>query len=288
MSEMKKTPQATGDNEYVNALLEKYKNLIESGEQDISLEEMASDYYGGVENLKKEIAEAKKSYESRNKKSPVEGNVTIDYEKIAEKIPVKSGSYAVSGYLPEEKRVIIKDPETNLKESINTAERGMTGSEGDKSKFLEFLERNRYTKSDYAEKIKNPFSDYLGALEHEVGHHATRGGKRQTIGLSGTHMSKSDELANQLGRIQREAYYLYGKRFTPESLETFMQQQKDVPEKERFEQFSPDTRRGLREIYDAYKGEKFILQPGDRVWPTAKESIPFFVKNKSSEKTKTT
>lgn len=288
MSEMKKTPQATGDNEYVSALLEKYKNLITDGEQDISLEEMASDYYGGVENLKKEIAEAKKSYESRNKKSPVEGNVTIDYEKIAEKIPVKSSSYALSGYLPKEKKAILQDPKTRLIENYETAEKGMQGSDEDKSKFLEFLERNRYTKSDYAEKIKNPFSDYLGALEHEVGHHATRGGKRQTIGLSGTHMSNSDELANQLGRIQREAYYLYGKRFTPESLETFMQQQKDVPEKERFEQFSPDTRRGLREIYDAYKGEKFILQPGDRVWPTAKESIPFFVKNKSSEKTKTT
>jgi hypothetical protein len=53
--------------------------------------------------------------------------------------------------------------------------------------------------------------------------------------LGATHMDKPVELANQLGRIQREAFFLYGKRFTPEELEDFISQQKSIPENEQFQ-----------------------------------------------------
>ena len=91
-------------------------------------------------------------------------------------------------------------------------------------------------------------------------------------------MDKPVELANQLGRIQREAFYLYGQRFTPETLTDFMEQQKVVPDDERFQNFSPDTRRGLRKILDLH------TSPSDsdyRNYQYVKKVIPQFVKNET-------
>jgi hypothetical protein len=288
-SKRERTLFAEGDKDMPpEVVLEKYRQLIEEGRQDISLEDLIADYYGGKENLDVEIGKAREAYEKRNVKSPVEGNVRMSYDRIREKIPVRAGKYPASYYTPEDKEVTIQDPATMLsgKGDIVSHFLGDDSAEG-KKKFEDFLKENRYTKEDYIEMLKNPLTSFKDALEHEVGHHPTSEGKGGYLGLGGTHMATKVELANQLGRIQREAYNLYGERFTPETLENFMKLQDSVPEKERFKQFSPDTRRGLRELYDAYKGENFILKDKDRIWPTAKESIPFFVE-KGKTRTKKT
>lgn len=283
----KKTVQAAGDENIPKEVLNRYKKLYESGVQDISLEDLIADYYGGSENLQKEVSKAKEARASRDPKSRSDQSMEMYYEKIGEKIPVRSSRTSAPYYSPEDKQAVVTDPEQYHEFLRGIAERGLTGSEADKKKFDEFLQENRYTRGDYAEMLGSPMSQYMGAVEHEVGHHATGTKKEGSLGISATHMADRRELANQLGRIQREAYQLYGERFTPDTLEDFMSQQESVPEKERFKSFSPDTRRGLRELYDAYKGENPLLRPQDRVWPAAKEAIPEFVKREGKSKQKT-
>lgn len=275
----KRTRQATGDEEIPEEVWKRYNDILESGRSDISLEDLIVDYYGGKENLQAEIEKAKETKGRRDPKSEIGKGMGMDYEKIGEKIPVRTGGKA-SYYAPDDKEAYATDPVSWHKFLVDMGERGMSGTEEEKAAFEQFLKENRYTKGDFVEMLQNPKSHYMGAVEHEVGHHPTVGSKSGTLGLSGTHMSERVELSNQLGRIQREAYQLYGERFTPDTLENFMKLQDDVPEKERFKNFSPDTRRGLRELYDAYKGEQFILTPENRVWPAAKQLIPEFVKRK--------
>lgn len=279
----KKTRQAAGDESIPPEVLERYNELYKSGSKDVSLEDLISEYYGGKESLQKEISKAKEARAARNPQSPSDQSMEMFYEKIGEKIPVRSGSRYLSYYSPEDKEAYVTDPESWQKFMVEMGTRGMEGTEEEKKAFEDFLKENRYTKGDVIEMLQNPQSKYMGAIEHEVGHHATGTKKEGSLGMSGTHLSDRAELANQLGRIQREAYQLYGERFTPDTLENFMKIQKDVPEKERFKNFSPDTRRGLRELYDAYQGENFILRPQDRIWPAAKELIPEFVKRKQSK-----
>jgi hypothetical protein len=282
----KKTIQASGDENIPKEVLDKYNDLYKSGVKNISLEDLISDYYGGSENLQKEISKAKEARANRNPKSFEDKSMEMYYDKISEKIPVRSSETLASHYLPDDKEAVVSDPESYNEFLARIAKKGLSGSKKDEEEFDQFLQKNRYTRSDYADMLQNPLSEYMGAVEHQVGHHAT-GPKEGNLGMTFTHISDKGELSNQLGRIQREAYKLYGERFTPETIEDFMVQQENVPEKERFKNFSPDTRRGLRELYDAYKGEKFILKENQRIWPAAKARIPEFVKNKKSEKTKT-
>jgi hypothetical protein len=281
----KKTIQASGDENIPKEVLRRYDELYKSGVKNISLEDLIADYYGGSENLQAEISKAKEARANRNPKSYEDKSMEMYYDRIAEKIPVRSSKTLAPHYTPDDKEAVVSDPESYTKFLAQVAEKGLSGSKKDQEEFNKFLEKNRYTRGDYAEMMGNPLSQYMGAVEHEVGHHAT-GPREGNLGMTFTHMSDKGELSNQLGRIQREAYQLYGERFTPDTLEDFMVQQENVPEKERFKNFSPDTRRGLRELYDAYKGENPMLKENQRVWPAAKARIPEFVKNKQSEKTK--
>jgi len=281
----KKTIQASGDENIPKEVLRRYDELYKSGVKNISLEDLIADYYGGSENLQAEISKAKEARAARNPKSYEDKSMEMYYDRIAEKIPVRSSKTLAPHYTPDDKEAVVSDPESYTKFLAQVAEKGLSGSKKDQEEFNKFLEKNRYTRGDYAEMMKSPLSQYMGAVEHEVGHHAT-GPREGNLGMTFTHMSDKGELSNQLGRIQREAYQLYGERFTPDTLEDFMVQQENVPEKERFKNFSPDTRRGLRELYDAYKGENPMLKENQRVWPAAKARIPEFVKNKQSEKTK--
>ena len=281
----KKTIQAAGDENIPKEVLSRYDELYKSGVKNISLEDLIADYYGGSENLQAEISKAKEVRATRNPKSYEDKSMEMYYDKIAEKIPVRSSKTLAPHYIPDDKEAVVSDPESYTKFLAEVAEKGLSGSKEDQEKFNKMLEKNRYTRGDYAEMMKNPLSQYMGAVEHEVGHHAT-GPREGNLGMTFTHMSDTGELSNQLGRIQREAYQLYGERFTPDTLEDFMVQQENIPEKERFKSFSPDTRRGLRELYDAYKGENPMLKENQRIWPAAKARIPEFVKNKQSEKNK--
>jgi hypothetical protein len=281
----KKTIQASGDENIPKEVLSRYDELYKSGVKNISLKDLIADYYGGVENLQTEISKAKEAKATRNPKSYEDKSMEMYYDRIAEKIPVRSSKTSAPYYSPDDKEAVVSDPESYTEFLAQVAEKGLSGSKEDKEKFNQMLEKNRYTRGDYAEMIKNPLSQYMGAVEHEVGHNVT-GPREGNLGMTFTHMSDTGELSNQLGRIQREAYQLYGERFTPDTLEDFMVQQENVPEKERFKNFSPDTRRGLRELYDAYKGENPMLKENQRIWPAAKARIPEFVKNKQSEKNK--
>jgi hypothetical protein len=283
----KKTVQAAGDENIPEEVLNRYKKLYESGVQDISLEDLIADYYGGSENLQKEIAKAKEARASRDPKSREDKSMEMYYDKISEKIPVRSSRSLGAHYNVDDKEAVVSDPEAYTKFIAQVAEKGLMGSKEDEEKFNQMLSQNRYTRGDYAGKLKNPLSEYIGVVEHEVGHHASGTSKEGNLGMTFTHMSDKGELANQLGRIQREAYQLYGERFTPETLEDFMVQQENIPSDERFQNFSPDTRRGLRELYDAYKGENPMLKENQRIWPAAKARIPEFVKREGKSKQKT-
>jgi hypothetical protein len=283
----KKTPQALGDDNLAKnpELARPYIDLtmFGRGKQNVSLSEMIAPYYGGEETLKSEIEKAKAS--SLEDKTNVFNSPAIshnlgmkmDYDKIGEKIPVSSGDYN-SSYSRTNKDIKITDPyksASSIREILNLEK---SSNPQDVRNFSKFLQKNNYTKQELEKSIENPISDFIGVLEHEVGHHSAKGKDIEESLFGATHMDKPVELANQLGRIQREAFYLYGKRFTPETLTDFMEQQKVVPDNERFQNFSPDTRRGLRKILDLH------TSPSDsdyRDYQYVKKVIPEFVKTKT-------
>lgn len=288
----KKTPQALGDAPLFEnpELLKPYKDLLTTGQQNISLGEMISPYYGGEETLKSEIEKAKASsleqhpedkkwYQFSNP-SVIQNDLgmKIDYDKIGEKIPVTNTRYSAAHYNRTDKNAVVQDPVTAAEWSERRI-RSEKSTDPEIAKELgKFVYINNYTKEDYKNLSKNPLTNFIGDLEHEVGHHSTTGKDIEESLFGATHMDKPVELANQLGRIQREAFYLYGKRFTPETLTDFMEQQKVVPEDERFQNFSPDTRRGLRKILNLHKS------PSDaeyRDYQYVKKVIPEFVKNET-------
>jgi hypothetical protein len=269
----KKTPQALGDaNLAKNTEFPRpYSDLLMGGDikQNVSLSEMIAPYYGGEETLKSEIEKAKTS--------SLENNLSIkmDYDKIGEKIPVSSSNYRESSYSNKNKDVEIVDPYTMAFLNKEILDLEKSSNPEDIKNFNKFLYANYYKKQDLENSIENPVSNFIGTLEHEVGHHSAIG---ENVKKGPTHMDRPSELANQLGRIQREAFYLYGQRFTPETLTDFMEQQKVVPDDERFQNFSPDTRRGLRKILDLH------TSPSDsdyRNYQYVKKVIPQFVKNET-------
>ena len=269
----KKTPQALGDENLAKnpELARPYVDLLMGGgmKQNVSLSEMIAPYYGGEETLKSEIEKAKTS--------SLENNLSIkmDYDKIGEKIPVSSSNYRGSSYSNKNKDVEIVDPYTMAFLNNEILDLEKSSNPEDIKNFNKFLYANYYKKQDLENSIENPVSNFIGTLEHEVGHHSAIG---ENVKKGPTHMDRPSELANQLGRIQREAFYLYGQRFTPETLTDFMEQQKVVPDDERFQNFSPDTRRGLRKILDLH------TSPSDsdyRNYQYVKKVIPQFVKNET-------
>lgn len=278
----KKTQQAMGDVALSEnpQLMKPYKDILTTGKQDISLGEIISPYYGGEKALKSEI-EAAREYSldtSKPKKYP-EFDIKMDYEKIGEKLPISSGQYGFSSFDPESKSIKLESPNAALLTTAKLLEMSKSQDDEKKKLFQKFIDQNVYLKEDIQKRFENPVSDFIGTLEHEVGHYPTYSGEEKQIGLSGTHMSKTSELANQLGRIQREAFYLYGKRFTSETFQDFLEQQKSIPEEQRFQNFSPDTRRGLREIYRSMQLPEYP-KSFKILFDVAKESIPEFVLNK--------
>jgi len=279
----KKTPQALGDAPFYEnpELLRPYADLLTTGKQNISLGEMIAPYYGGQEALQSEIEKAKaysleehpedkKWYQASN--PPPKLGVWMHYDRIGEKIPVSSGEYAGSYYTPKDKNVTIQDPNTGLLQTEEILKLSKSTNEEDRKNFEKILKKNSYLKKDIEERIQNPVTEFIGTLEHEVGHYPTGGFFDDDAFY---HMYKPVELSNQLGRIQREAFFLYGKRFTPETFEDFLTQQKSVPENERFQNFSPDTRRGLRTILD------FKESPTEfEKYRAVKQKIPEFVQAK--------
>lgn len=278
----KKTPQALGDDllRQNPELGKPYKDILTKGQQDISLGEMISPYYGGEESLQSEI-EAAKAYAADPTKTKTypDFKLKMDYEKIGEKIPVASKESSISHFNPETKSVEVEKPNNALLQTAKLLEMSQSQDPEQQKLFQQILAKNVYTKKDIEERFQNPVSDFIGTLEHEVGHYPTLPETEAKIGLSGTHISNKSELANQLGRIQREAFYLYGKRFTSETFDDFIEQQKAIPEEERFQNFSPDTRRGLREILNS---KELPAHPKSfrALFDVAKESIPEFVKAK--------
>lgn len=277
----KKTPQALGDAPLHEnpELLKPYKDLLTTNQQNISLSEIISPYYGGEETLKSEI-EAAKAYAADPTKTKTypDFKLKMDYEKIGEKIPVSSIK-GKSTYNHQTKSATVSGTDTVLLNAARLLDMQKSEDPKQQEMLQNWVDTNLITKKDIQERFENPVSTSIGDIEHEVGHHSTLGDENKFIGMSRTHMSKSDELANQLGRIQREAFYLYGKRFTPETFDDFIEQQKAIPEEERFQNFSPDTRRGLREILNS-KELPAYPKSFRALFDVAKESIPEFVKAK--------
>jgi hypothetical protein len=278
----KKTPQALGDAPFHQdpQLLKQYKDLLTTGQQNISLGEIISPYYGGEEAMQSEVEKAKAYAAQRQASSPESDlGMKMDYEKIGEQIPVSSAEDSISYYSPADKQAVVQEPIAAATSTGKILEMGVSPDAEKQNTFQNFLYKNLYTKEDLQKRFENPVSDFLGTVEHEVGHNVATGKQVGEKLLGATHMDKPDELANQLGRIQREAFYLYGKRFTPEELEDFISQQKAIPENERFQNFSPDTRRGLRKLMDVYKASR-ISRPDLKDWEEIKQTIPEFVMNK--------
>lgn len=126
-----------------------------------------------------------------------------------------------------------------------------------------------------------PEKEYLSVLEHEAGHATGNGFSMSPYFDDQTHLSKPVELENGLGRINRENFLMHGTRFDANSLQEYLEQQMQLPEKERFQGFSNEGLRVWDVLQRSLNGktddEKQLLKD-------AKLLIPAMVQNNITAK----
>jgi hypothetical protein len=215
-------------------------------------------YYAG--KLRSEVEKAK-AYSQESGVNKIGRG--IDYNKIYEKIPYKSGAYE-----PEydaEKNLItifrqedVKNRLENWKDYIKK-----TPKEAE-----QFAIRNGYDSVDALTRdLKNP--DYFrSVLEHEYGHPYSRGVGSSSGGekadykyVSDKYMADPRELANGLGRIQRETYQLTGRRFEdPNELKAYVE---STPYEKGTEGYSEEAKRTWNLLYE----NKGVKEGEDKLTP---------------------
>jgi len=215
-------------------------------------------YYAG--KLRSEVEKAK-SYSQESGVNKIGRG--IDYNKIYEKIPYKSGDYEPQ--YDAEKNLItifrqedVKNRLENWKDYIKK-----TPKEAE-----QFAIRNGYDSVDALTRdLKNP--DYFrSVLEHEYGHPYSRGVGVSSDGekadykyVSPKYMADPKELANGLGRIQRETYQLTGRRFEdPNELKAYVE---STPYEKGTEGYSEEAKRTWNLLYE----NKGVKESEDKVAP---------------------
>ena len=200
-------------------------------------------YYGG--KLEEEVSKAKQYA----KESGVEDiGSGIDYNKIYEKIPYKSGDYEPQ-YKPKE-NLITTFREEDLNKRINNWENFVKQEPDEAEKYA--IGNGFESAKELTSALKNP-DYYRSVLEHEYGHPYTRG-----VGISKneeslysakfpSYMAEPIELSNGLARIQRETYQLTGRRFeNPNELKSFVD---TTPFDEATSGYSDEAKRTWRVLY---------------------------------------
>jgi hypothetical protein len=215
-------------------------------------------YYAG--KLRSEVEKAK-AYSQESGVNKIGRG--IDYNKIYEKIPYKSGDYEPQ--YDAEKNLItifrqedVKNRLENWKDYIKK-----TPKEAE-----QFAIRNGYDSVDALTRdLKNP--DYFrSVLEHEYGHPYSRGVGASSDGekadykyVSPKYMADPKELANGLGRIQRETYQLTGRRFEdPNELKAYVE---STPYEKGTEGYSEEAKRTWNLLYE----NKGVKESEDKVAP---------------------
>lgn len=140
-----------------------------------------------------------------------------------------------------------------------------------------YMEDNLYMPEEVAFRARNPMSDLLEAAEHEVGHAFTSAGQvsaRDPRLINKSHLAKPAEMANALGKIQRDTYSIFGKRFDDKSLTAFIEKEKALKPEERFKDYSIEAKRGLRQIMEFYEKRK-----EEEPWQWVRDNIGKFVQS---------
>ena len=155
---------------------------------------------------------------------------------------------------------------------------------------IKMLKYNERTPEELEFMVKNPMGAFYSQAEHELGHAWTEGDENAPTSR-GYMGERPKEIANALGRIQRETYAIHGKRFDSNSFVDYLTEQMGVDEDKRFKSYSPEARRGLRAIMDSYlrdtgvKGTLGNPQPDENVlWKQAAYAIPGFAEVQSDRK----
>jgi hypothetical protein len=245
-----------------------------------------STFYGGNNNFNTELQKAKTAYEADKKLSAYpqeqrDGESTrsladstkmwMDYDSVDNPVKVKV-QYTEDPYLKNGKATI----QAPMFAAIN--KRNL-------ARDPEYAARNGYIPSDVGSKEMHEgpslidtnsraksFYDYL---THELGHEITNGpifGSNKFGGRK-QHMADPNELANQLGQIQREAYSTFGKRFSREAFGQYLKSQSGLPPEQQFQEFSTEPKRALREIIKSYKQE---ISP--EAYKRSIMAIPYFAR----------
>jgi hypothetical protein len=215
-------------------------------------------YYAG--KLRSEVEKAK-AYSQESGVNKIGRG--IDYNKIYEKIPYKSGDYEPQ--YDADKNLITMFRQEDVK---NRLENWKDYIKKTPQKAEQFAIRNGFDSVEaLTRELKNP--DYFrSALEHEYGHPYSRGVGASSGGekadykfVSDRYMADPRELANGLGRIQRETYQLTGKRFeNPNELKAYVE---STPFEKGTEGYSDEAKRTWNLLYE----NKGVKEGEDKLTP---------------------
>jgi hypothetical protein len=202
-------------------------------------------YYAG--KLKSEVEKAK-AYSQESGVNKIGRG--IDYNKIYEKIPYKSGAYEPQ--YDAEKNLITMFRQEDVKNRLENWRDYIKKTPQKAEQFA--IEIGFDSAEALARELKNP--DYFrSTLEHEYGHPYSRGVGASSGGekadykyVSDKYMADPRELANGLGRIQRETYQLTGRRFEdPNELKAYVE---STPYEKGTEGYSEEAKRTWNLLYE--------------------------------------
>jgi hypothetical protein len=215
-------------------------------------------YYAG--KLKSEVEKAK-AYSQKSGVNKIGSG--IDYNKIYEKIPYKSGDYN-----PEynaEKNEITMFRQENAQKRLQAWKKDVRDKFKEAQQFA--IDAGFDSVDAVTRELQNP-DNFRSILEHEYGHPYSRGVGALSGGekadykyVSDKYMADPRELANGLGRIQRETYQLTGRRFEdPNELKAYVE---STPYEKGTEGYSEEAKRTWNLLYE----NKGVKESEDRVAP---------------------
>jgi hypothetical protein len=215
-------------------------------------------YYAG--KLRSEVEKAK-AYSQESGVNKIGRG--IDYNKIYEKIPYKSGDYN-----PEynaEKNEITMFRQENAQKRLQAWKKDVRDKFKEAQQFA--IDAGFDSVDAVTRELQNP-DNFRSILEHEYGHPYSRGVGALSGGekadykyVSDKYMADPRELANGLGRIQRETYQLTGRRFEdPNELKAYVE---STPYEKGTEGYSEEAKRTWNLLYE----NKGVKESEDRVAP---------------------
>jgi hypothetical protein len=199
-----------------------------------------------------------------------------DYSKIDEPVNFEiqqnprsqyGASYSFSKNLAQ-----LNDP--SFKWGTKQDAENLASTDPEKQKRIEgFMRKNAYVPEDLIFSSQNPINKLVQDAEHEMGHSFTSStmGSDHPKTKGRGHIAKPVEMANALGKIQRDTYSIFNKRFDSRSFSAFMEKEAAKKPEERFKDYSRESQRGLRTLMDFYEKKEEPFQ-----W--AADNIGKFVK----------